>query len=295
MSIDRFAGLRTDRVFVITDPLTAENAAGNHMGYLRSLPYLHEQGIARYTFPPGWLRRNSMETFDAVVYEENGQEGCPRFTYRALSELPFEYTIIPTDQTAAELSFDTICQLTSQATDEYSDADTTHKLLQAYLNDRIDELFLVTDQASFNIETTVSGKPLAEEIDHVEVLSYSKLAKQHLKMEFDEQVLPLGESLNIWLHRAAAEYVDVMGKRPGRIADLFHFDELKPGIRTWDLFEFLATDIADQNPDHINATVRPWVESDITKIEERIRNALQEFQYDRDLVRRFRETGQRPD
>jgi hypothetical protein len=69
---------------------------------------------------------------------------------------------------------------------------------------------------------------------------------------------------------------------------------LEPGIRTWDLLEFLATDLTKQNPDHINATVRPWVESDITKIEERIRNALQEFQYDRERVRRFRETGERP-
>lgn len=293
MAIDRFAGGRTDSVIILKDPLTGANAAGNQMGYLRSLPYLFEEGITQYTFPPGWLRMLSNETFDEVL-EESDDEDDPWFTYRALPSFPFEYTIIDQDMSVNQLSFQHICQFINQETDEYSDARTTHKLLRAYLNDSIEELFLVTDRSSFSISDVVSEKPLKEELDHPQVLSYEEIARQYVRQEFGSPNLPFGQTLNIWLHHAAAEYRDVMEGRPQRIADLFEFDVLKPGIRTWDLFEFLASDVSRESSDHINATVRPWIESDITKVETNIRNALQEFDYDREAVRTFRETGERP-
>ncbi len=262
------------------------------MGYLRSLPYLYEEGISRYTFPPGWLRRRSPETFDEVLEEA---EDDSWFNYRALPPFPFEYTIIDQNMESDELSYQHICQYTNQEMECYSNARTTHKLLRAYLNERIEELFLVTDQSSFSISDTVSKKPLREELQHAEVLSYENIAKQYLRREFGTPSLSFGTTLNIWLHRAAADYQEAMEETPRRIADLFEFDVLEPGIRTWDLFEFLASEVSHESTDHINATVRPWIESDITKVETNIRNALQEFDYDREAVRRFRESGTRPD
>jgi hypothetical protein len=293
MVVEQVTGVRTDSVIILKDSLTSENAAGNQMGYLRSLPYLFQEGIAQYTFPPGWLRRMSNETFDEVLQEPEDEDD-PWFEYRALSAFPFKYTIIDQERTADDLSFQHICQITNQETDEYSTARTTHKLLRAYMDGRIDELFLVTDLASFSISDTISGKPLREELDHAEVLSYEEIAKQYIRSQFGGPKLPFGKTLNIWLQGAAADYCDVMDRQPQRIGDLFEFDLLEPGIRTWDLFEFLATDLSRDSIDHINATVRPWVESDITKVEANIRNALQEFDYDREAVRTFRETGERP-
>jgi hypothetical protein len=163
------------------------------------------------------------------------------------------------------------------------------------LNGHIEELFLVTDQSSFSLSDTISVKPLREELQYAEVLSYENIAKQYIRRELGEPIISFGTTLNIWLHRAAADYQKVMGNTPGRIADLFDFDVLEPGIRTWDIFEFLASDLSYESSDHINATIRPWIESDITKTESNIRNALQEFNYDRETVRKFRVTGNRPD
>lgn len=292
MAVEKVTGVRTDSVIILKDPLTSENAAGNQMGYLRSLPYLFQEGIVQYTFPPGWLRRMSNETFDEVL-QDTESEDDPWFEYRALPEFPFNYTIIDQKMTADDLSFQHICQITNQETDEYSSARTTHKLLRAYMDGRIEELFLVSDRSSFSISDTVSQKPLREELEHAEVLSYEKIAKQYIHSKFGSPNIPFGKTLNIWLHHAADDYREVMGRQPQRIGDLFEFDVLEPGVRTWDLFEFLATELSRDSIDHINATVRPWIESDITKVEANIRNALQEFDYDREVVRAFRETGDR--
>lgn len=292
MAVEQLTGVRTDSVIILKDPLTSENAAGNQMGYLRSLPYLFQEGIVQYTFPPGWLRRMSNETFDEVLQEE-GNEDNPWFEYRALPDFPFNYTIIDQKKKADDISFQHICQITNQETDEYSSVRTTHKLLRAYLDERIEELFLVTDRASFSLSDTTSQKPLREELDHAEVLSYEKIAKQYIRSQFGSPSIPFAQTLNIWLHHAADDYLEVMDRRPQRIGDLFEFDLLEPGVRTWDLFEFLATEVSRDSIEHINATVRPWIESDITKVEANIRNALQEFDYDREAVRTFRETGDR--
>lgn len=292
MAVEQLTGVRTDSVIILKDPLTSENAAGNQMGYLRSLPYLFQEGIVQYTFPPGWLRRMSNETFDEVLQQKEDEDDS-WFEYRALPDFPFNYTILDQKKTADDLSFQHICQITNQETDEYSSARTTHKLLRAYLNGRIEELFLVTDRASFSLSDTTTHKPLREELDHAEVLSYEKIAKQYIRSQFGSPSIPFAKTLNIWLHHAADDYREVMGRQPQRIGDLFEFDVLEPGVRTWDLFEFLATEVSRDSIEHINATVRPWIESDITKVEANIRNALQEFDYDREVVRTFRETGDR--
>ncbi|WEL18871.1 hypothetical protein SVXHr_2728 [Halorhabdus sp. SVX81] len=294
MEVEQITGVRTDSVIFLKDPLTSANSLGNQMGYLRSLPYLFEQGILNYTFPPSWLRMLSNETFNEVL-QESDEASDQWFEYRALSSFPFKYTIINQEKTVDELSFQHICQVTNQEVEEAGNTRITHKLLQAYMNNQIQELFIVTDNTSFSISDTVSEKPLREELDHAETLSYEKIAKQYIRNQFGSPNLPLGETLNIWLHGAATEYCEIMDERPRRIADLFEFDVLQPGIRTWDMFEFLASDTSREGIDHINATIRPWIESDITKVEENIRNALQEFDYDRETVQTFRETGERPD
>lgn len=294
MAVEQITGVRTDSVIILKDPLTSANSSGNQMGYLRSLPYLFEEGISHYTFPPSWLRMLSNETFEEVL-RESDDEDDPWFEYRALPSFPFKYTIIDQAKTVSDLSFQHICQITNQGTEETGNTRITHKLLRAYMNGQIEELFIVTDRASFSISDTTSGKPLREELDHAETLSYEKIAKQYIRSQFGSPNLPFGETLNIWLHGAAADYCQIMDGRPRRIADLFEFDVLQPGIRTWDLFEFLASDISRDSIDHINATIRPWIESDITKAETNIRNALQEFDYDPEAVRTFRETGKRPE
>ncbi|QWC20747.1 hypothetical protein [Halorubrum sp. 2020YC2] len=93
MAVEQVTGVRTDSVIILKDPLTSENAAGNQMGYLRSLPYLFQEGIAQYTFPPGWLRKMSNETFDEVLQEKENEDDS-LFEYCALPDFPFNYTLI---------------------------------------------------------------------------------------------------------------------------------------------------------------------------------------------------------
>lgn len=290
MSIDSFQGVPTEGTVInIVDPYTDLSDAGFHMGYLRSLPFLFRQGVKRYTFPPSWLRVKSKPTFNEVLVEEN-----EHYRYRVVQEFAFEYDVIGADRESRKLEFSHLCQYTSQDIDEYADESTTYKILRAYKQGQIEELFLVTDSADFRIEDTVAGKPLVEDLPRVEPLSYEKLSKQYIQSTLGKRRLGYGETLNIWLHHAAAEYEDVMGVEPTRIANLFEFDALEPGIRTWEILEFLASDMSKQEPDHISAVTRPFVESDNSVIESHIRNALQEFNYDREAVREYRQTGSRP-
>jgi hypothetical protein len=281
-----FSGIPTaNRVIHIIDPLTAGNEKGYGMGYLRSLPLLLELGVTQFTFPRGWLTASSTETFDAVV-EEHGDR---RFRYTAIPEIEFEYILIDTDQRADALDFNQLCQVTNQELENAQTSSTTHKIMEAYKSENIEELFILTDTADFKMQGTVTQKPMAEDINQISQLDYTNLAQQYIDQNFDKLRLSLGETSNIWLHHAAAEYEEVMGNEPTQIRDLFEFDVLKPGIRTWDVFEFLASDIAKEDPDHIEAVTRPWVESDNSVIETYIRNALQEFDYDREKVQAYRE------
>jgi len=286
MTNESFSGISTEnRVIHIIDPLTSGNEKGYGMGYLRSLPLLLKYGVTQFTFPQGWLTASSTETFDAVVEEHDER----RFRYTAIPDLQFDYILIDTDRRAETLEFDHLCQVTSQHLEDTQTSSTTHKIMEAYKKNNIGELFILTDSDDFKMQGTVTQKPMAEDIDRISQLDYTDLAQQYINENFEKLRLSLGETCNIWLHHAAAEYEDVMESEPTQIRDLFEFDILKPGIRTWDVLEFLASDIAKEDPDHIEAVTRPWVESDNSVIETYIRNALQEFDYDREKVQEYRE------
>lgn len=294
MSLGIFEGIKTDSTVInIVDPYTGGSEHDYFMGYLRSLPYLFECGITRYTFSPGWMHINSHPTFDAVFEEKSGSEN--EFRYDAVADLAFDYVILAEEAESTKIQYQQLCQYTSQQLDVDSDANTTFKIFQAFNDGHINELFLVTDRADFNLDVTVADKPLIEEVDNVEQLSYERLAQRYIQSNFDKVRLGFDETLNIWLHHAAADYEAVTGSTPDRIADLFEFETLPPGIRTWEFFEFLGSDLSDDEPDHISAVTRPWVESDNSVIETYIRNALQDFNYDPETIQHYRKTGQRPD
>lgn len=282
MAIEQFEGNSTNSIIVLTDPATSGSNRGN-MGWLRSLPYLRRQGVSTYTFSPSWLRYGSDVTFEEVMdKQESG------FSYNAIPGVNFEYRLIKSTDDHEDISAQHLCQYTSQDTESEGAASTTHKILNAYNRGRIDELILVIDSSKFQIANREAQKPLTETLDNFCELSYPGIAKQYLQAELEDRYLGYNETLNIWLHEAAIEYVHVMETEPSRIADLFEFNELEPGIRTWDLFEFLASNLTKEETDHIQATVRPWVERDITIIHSHILNALQEFEFDADQVRAYR-------
>jgi hypothetical protein len=286
MAIDSLDGVSTDSIIVITDPLTAGSDRGN-MGWLRSLPYLTRQGVMRYTFNPSWLRYGSNETFDAVLSES---EEANHFSYSAVPDFEFQYRLIERDFDAREIRAQHLCQYTSQETEDEGKQSTTHKLIRAYNDGNIEELVLVVDKAGFRLANQEANKPLTEMHD-VSELSYEGMVRYYLKYELPARYLALDSTLNVWLHEAAVEYANVMDSEPNRIADLFQFTELESGIRTWDFFEFLASETTEDNTDHIQATIRPWVEQDITKIRDHILNALQQFDFDAQKVREFRSGG----
>jgi hypothetical protein len=279
------SGFGDGKIVIIVDPFTEQNAEGHNMGYLRSLPYLVEQGIHRFTYPPHWLRYGHTPTFDHVM-EETGD----RFRYTAIPDFAFDFHIIEPGTPYERLEFERLCQYTNETIEEPGKPSITHKILQAYNNGLIDDLVLVTNSSSFTIADHVTQKPLVEKLDRVTELSYESLAKDYIRTTIGGPHISVGNTLNIWLHQAAADYVDETDTRPTRIADLFTFEDLPTSVRTWDLLEFLASEHTEKEADHIGATVRPWIESDITRIQTSIHNALQRFEYDTDRIQRHRDT-----
>lgn len=282
MSINQFEGISTESIIVIVDPAVGGSDCGN-MGWLRSLPYLRSQGVMTYTFIPSWLDYGSNITFDETMSERNRG-----FDYTAIPDFDFEYHLIEGSDTPEDVQAQHLCQYTSREIEKKGDSSTTHKLLNAYDLGQIDELFLVVDASEFQIVRREAQKPLTETLEDFSEISYKGIAKQYLRTQLDERYLSYEETLNIWLHEAAAEYVDIMESEPSRIANLFEFTELEPGIRTWDFLEFLASQVTKKETEHIQATIRPWVERDISLIYSHILNALQEFEFDAEQVRDFR-------
>ena len=283
MTLDSFAGGPVDDVVVITDPLTQENESGYHMGYFRSLPLLLRNNINNITCPKNWLNKFSDVTFEEAFEECNGAH-----RYTAIPSLSFDYHLIGLDKNTHEITYPYLCQYTSQDAENGSIHSTTHKILRAYNRGQIQQLFLVVNTPGFRVKGRESIKPLTETLDDVREISYEGMAKQYIRYELPEQYLGYGETMNVWLHEAAIEYVDVMESEPSRIADLFEFDVLEFGIRTWDFLEFLATNVSKEDPNHIKASIRPWVESDIDPITDHIQNALQEYNYDRATIHDYR-------
>lgn len=278
-------GFGDGQIVTVIDPFTDENEEGHNMGYLRSLPYLVEQGIHRFTFPPQWLGYGHAATFNEVM-EETGSG----FRYTAITDFTFDYNIIEPDTPFDTLEFGQLCQYTNEAIEEPGKPSITHKIIQAYNSGLINNLVLVFNSSSFSIADHVTQKPLIEKLDRVTELSYESLAKDYIRTEIGGPYISVGNTLNIWLHRAAADYVKEIGTRPTRIADLFVFDDLPPNVRTWELLEVLATAHTEEEADHIGASVRPWIESDITRVQTSIHNALQRFEYNADRIQHHRGT-----
>lgn len=280
------SGFGDGKIIAVVDPLTEQNEDGHHMGYLRSLPYLVEQGIHHFTYPPQWLRYGHAATFDQVM-----EETSDGFRYSAIPDFAFNYHIIGPNTPHLELEFDQLCQYTNESIEDLSKLSITHKVLQAYNAGFIDDLILVNDSSSFTVADHVTQKPLVEKLDRVTELSYRSLAKEYIRTKISGPYISTGDTLNIWLHRAAADYVDETGARPTRIADLFFFEDLPTGVRTWEILEFLASEHTEKEADHIGATVRPWIESDITRVQTSIHNALQRFEYNVERIQRYRDSN----
>jgi len=282
MGVDVLEGISTDSIIVMTDPATAGSDRGN-MGWLRSLPFLIRQGITDYTFPNNWLSYGSSVTFDEVLAGEDSP-----FNYTAIPGIDFSYHLYGTDSTWSDIASQHLCQYTNQEVEHKGKSSTTQKLIRAYNEGQLDELFLVVDTGNFQLDDADQKKPLTEIIKDVAEFGYEGAATYYIRHELSTHYLSLDETLNIWLHEAAIEYVAKMEREPTRIADLFEFSEVHPDVRTWDFFEFLASKLTQNETDHIQATIRPWVEVDITVIRDHILNELQKFDFEAEQVRAYR-------
>lgn len=283
MAVETFEGVSTDSIIIIIDP---QAAGGNRtsMGWLRSLPFLRARGIANYTFPKSWLEYGSSVTFDEVL---TGEE--PPFEYTAIPSLSFDYQLFDAETTWRDIHAQHICQVTSQEAETKGQSSMTQKLIRAHNEGQIDELFLVVDRPDFYLDSHKTTKPLTERLHDGSELSFEGCVRPYLRTQLDDWYLSGDETLNIWLQQAAVEYTRKIGEEPTRIADLFDFNTVHPAVRTWDFFEFLAADTTREETDHIQATIRPWVEKDITVIRKHILNELQTFDFDAEQVRKFRE------
>jgi hypothetical protein len=282
MPVETLDGIETDAPIVMVDPATAGSDRGN-MGWLRSLPYLCRQGVTDYTFAQSWLSYGTTTTFEELF----GGDESP-FAYTVVPSLEFRYHLFGSDATWRDISAQHLCQFTSQETEAQGVSSTTQKLLRGYNEGNIQELILVVDRSDFVLADAARRKPLTETLSNVGEFGYEGAATYYIKHELPTNYLSLDETLNVWLHEAAIEYATEMDREPNRIADLFDFSEVHPAVRTWDFFEFLATQTTKEDTDHVQATIRPWIEADISLVRDHILNELQVFEFDADQVRSHR-------
>lgn len=285
MGIDTIEGISTDSIIVMTDPAVAGGDRGN-MGWLRSLPFLLRESVTNFTFPNSWLGYGSPVTFEEVLDEQESQ-----FEYTAIPGIEFDYHLYGADSSWLDISSQHLCQYTTQEVENKGKTSTTQKLIRAYNEAQLEELVLVVDAPDFRLDGADQEKPLTETIGAVAEFGYEGAATYYIRHELPTHYLSFDETLNIWIHEAAIEYATKMDREPTRIADLFKFSEVHPAVRTWDFFEFLASQVTRDETEHIQATIRPWVEADITVIRDHVLNELQKYDFDAEKVREYRQNN----
>ncbi|MCW4005300.1 MAG: hypothetical protein NWF04_01680 [Candidatus Bathyarchaeota archaeon] len=241
-------------VCVIVDPQVGRINVTQEHGQLRALPLLVEMGIQNFTFVNTW------KNWDLLTYN-----------YLKIGDLPI------TD------SFSSLVQFINQETELISGLNTTERLLNNALSNKEGNLILVIDSPSFYLKNNQDGKPMIEDWGlSNSCFEFNVLFADYLEsLGIDDPPIPLNQTCNLVFHQMAKLYRDAQGEEPQRLSTIFDYENMPVESYGWHILKSLATREAQLECDkYIYKCLRPWLESDVTKVVNNILDALQRCNFD---------------
>jgi hypothetical protein len=251
-------GLPPTGVYVIIDSRLSES-----YGQLRALPLLRRLGIENFTFTSSW---------------------------RGLDIVPYRYRIINEAVSVQDLVDDfPIVQFISQQTADRSNSEVSRKLLMAE-HDHLEQTLLVfvLENQEFMLPGSLGTKSFIDEYELMNIYSYEAIFARFCQQKgYPNPALGSDKSLNLMFHHMAWTIGDQTLLT--RLADLFNYSKLPASSWGWDLLEQLTLQRGIRDDDRtIHNLLRPWVDSDISRVSSRLLNTLQQFNFDRDLIQKER-------
>lgn len=252
-------GLPPEGTFVIIDSRLVES-----YGQLRALPLLRRLGIINFTFTSSW---------------------------RGLEIVPYQYRVI-NEQTIVDNLIDDfpIAQFISQRTADRSMSDASRKLLMAQ-QEREDSplLVFVLESERFMLPDSLGTKSFVDEYDLKNVYAYEKIFTNFCRQKgYPPPAMSADRSLNLMLHHLAWTIGDQTLLT--RLANLFDYTRIPPTSWGWELLRQLCIQPNIRQDDRvIQQLLRPWIDSDFTRVCSRLLATLQQFDFDPDLVTKEQE------
>lgn len=252
-------GLPPQGVFVIIDARLKES-----YGQLRALPLLRRLGVKTFTFTSTW---------------------------RGLDIVPYRYRVI-NEQTQVDGLIDEfpMVQFIAQSTADRSSSDASRKLLMAQRSHSGNPLLVfVLDSEQFMLPDSLGTKTFIDEYELTNVYGYDSLFSRFCQqVGYPPPAMGADKSLNLMLHHLAW----TMGDETllTRLADLFNYSKVPPGSWGWDLLKQLTHQSnIRQNDRMIHKLLRPWIDSDISRVTSRLLSTLQQFNFDPELIEKERQ------
>jgi hypothetical protein len=254
---EQIFGLPPKGMIVIIDPQVRQGG-----GQLRSLPLLVELGLTRFTYTTNW---------------------------RGLDLVPHEFVLVGADTSPTSLvGLAPMCQIVSQAIEDESPGRAARKLLQAF---RVaagrGPLVYVLDSERFALSDSVVAKSFIEEFEIATCYHYPRIFERYLEHVGETEVrLSADRSMNLLLHRM----LRARGGSIQKLRELFELRSLTADSLAWDVIE-QCTHLPNVRRDDmvVHRALRPWVETDISRVATTILETLQAFDYDPSRLRAQRD------
>lgn len=250
-------GLPPEGVVVIIDPQVRQTA-----GQLRALPLLAELGLTRFTYTTNW---------------------------RGIDLVPHEFVLISADTAPAELvGLAPICQIVSQAIEDESPGRAARKLLQAFCSTPGQGLLVyVLDSERFALSDSVVAKSFIEEFEIATCYPYDRVFERYLESLGETDLrMSADRSMNLLLHRM----LRARGGSVQKLRELFEVQGLSAESIMWAVIEQCARLPNVRRDDMVvHRALRPWVETDISRVATTILETLQTFDYDPTRLHAHRE------
>lgn len=247
-------GLFPHGVFIIIDPRLSEP-----YGQLRALPLLRRLGLVNFTFTSTW---------------------------RGLDIVPYRYRVINEKVGPDDLVNDfPVTQFISQSTADRSTSEASRKLLMAQRNQSGNPLLVyVLDSERFMLPGSLGTKTFLDEYELTNIYRYETVFTKFCRQSgYPAPAVGIDKSLNLMLHHLAWTVGDQTLLT--RLADLFNYSKIPSDSWGWELLKQLAQQPNIRQSDQIiYQLLRPWIDSDISRVSTRLLATLQQFNFDVELI-----------
>lgn len=247
-------GMPPEGIFVIIDA-----RVGQGYGQLRSLPLLRRLGLENYTFTSNW---------------------------RGVDLVPFHYWVINEQTSSDDLTNGfPLAQFISQSTADFTTSDASRKLMIAQRGREDNPLLVyVLESERFILPDSLGTKTFVDEYELTKVCGYEMIFVRFCqKAHHPPLAMGTDMSINLMLHHLAWTVGDQILLT--RLANLFDYSRIPSTSWAWDLLKKLAQMPDIRSDDRlVYKLLRPWVDSDITRVCSRLLSTLQQFDFNVEIM-----------